>query len=68
MQVLQCALGLETYPWELPAAQLHAHWQHSKLRGILEPCLSRDAEQRPSAHAVLDAVSRLGQNTSVAKT
>ena len=64
-QVVQCAHGDEAYPWEAPVKQQHPAWRGSRLRPILEPCLSRDAAARPSAEATLKAVSRLGHSTTV---
>ena len=57
-----CAAG-QPYPWELPAAQQVPAWRSSRLRSLVEPCLTREAAARPSAAALAAAVSDLGHLT-----
>ena len=52
------------YPWEAPDAP--AVYAKSRVRKVIDSCLSRDPEQRPSAERVLSMLDRLGQSTTLA--
>ena len=61
--VRDCAHGQAAYAWELPRAQQPRAWQSSRLRRLLQPCLSREPRQRPVAEALLAAVTKMGHAT-----
>lgn len=53
-QVRRCAYEGAPYPWELPGPAQPAKWRDAAaLRAVLEPCLARAAEERPSAAQLL---------------
>ena len=58
--VFLCASGGQPYPWdeaELPAAP--ERWRKSRLRPVIEQCLTRDAAARPTAAQVAAQLERL---------
>ena len=63
--VMACALGSQPYPWELPVDQQPKAWRNSRLARLVAPALARDAAARPSAAEIYQAVSRVGQATSI---
>ena len=60
-QIAQCAQGQAAYPWEVAQSELPRAWVQSRLRPLVEPCLKRDAAERPAAAQIHAAVNRLGQ-------
>jgi hypothetical protein len=60
------ALGQEQYPWEKPSAELPEQWQRSRLRPLVQPCLARDAERRPTAAALVQSLAQIGDLTTPA--
>lgn len=50
------ARGHATYPWEGP--KMAEAWAKSPARPLLQPCLSRDPTQRPSASELLHAIDK----------
>jgi serine/threonine protein kinase len=55
--VYSCAAGSKQYPWELPKAEQPAAWRHSRLRGLVAPCLERDGAKRPTARALVAKIN-----------
>ena len=55
-----CAAGERPYPWEEPEAQQPAAWVRAEARSVLQECLLRDADSRPSAAKLLRALARIG--------
>ena len=56
-----CAAGRQQYPWEADAAAAaESEWLRSRLRPLLQPLLSRDPEQRPSAEGLLGSLDSFG--------
>ena len=53
------ALGSARFPWELADEEQPPSWRQSRLRPVLEPCLSRAAAVRPTAAALLKSVEQL---------
>ena len=39
-------------------------WRRSRLRALLQPCLSRNAAERPSAEHLLELLERVGHATT----
>ena len=60
-----CAQGGAPYPWEAPPEAQNQAWRQSRVRAIVEPCLSRYASVRPHATQIHKAVNRMGQRTTV---
>ena len=58
--VADCAYGRARYPWERASAEQPAAWQQSRLRRLLQPCMSREPRQRPVAEVLLASVSKMG--------
>ena len=63
--IRRSAAGQQAYPWEGPLGAQPPAWRHSRLRGLLLPCLARNAAARPSAAAVAELVSQVGQSTAL---
>ena len=59
--VFDCALGVRAYPWERVSAEQPPAWRQSRLRALIEPCLARDPQARPSSATMLAAIERIGQ-------
>ena len=58
--VFACAQGRQRYPWEVGAAPAAPPaWRASRLRPLLEACLSRSAAARPTAAALLAKLAHL---------
>jgi serine/threonine protein kinase len=53
---LKLAQGQETYPWE--QTQMQSDYRDSRVRSVVEACLARDAERRPSADEVCRAIKQ----------
>lgn len=55
----RCAEGAQQYPWERPQAEWPQEWRSSPLRQVLEPCLNREAANRPNVQQVLANLRQL---------
>ena len=65
-EMYNCAANKQAYPWELPTSQQPRAWRNSRLRAVLQPCLSRRAAERPSAQQLQQCIMGLGQATTLA--
>ena len=63
--VLRCASGAAPYPWE--AAGAPDTWRKARARPLFEACLQRDAQRRPSAFEVGQALRKLDNVTTGAQ-
>ena len=62
---VQLARGERRYPWEeLPQSQDRA-FGGSRARKVVEACLERDADKRPSAEALVEAIRLITNRTEV---
>ena len=59
-QVRAAAMGDQPYPWELPTDKQPPAWRQSRLRALLQPCLARNAAERPTAQQLLADVAGVG--------
>jgi serine/threonine protein kinase len=64
---VNCALGVELYPWELPSVSAQKAWKTSRARSLFESCLSRDPGARPTAREMLQGLHKIS-NTSTTKS
>ena len=64
--VFDGASGTKQFPWEAPAAQQPDAWRRSRLRSLIQPCLSRDASTRPTAAQIVQLIERVGSATNMA--